>query len=293
MGSSSESIHAAGSDYLTTSQRELCILGAGALATTSILLRSQKRGLKVSPLLGQKLSGNGDILNFAYNTDEVINGVGTETPDPRNPPGPTITGVIDVRDPKSSPNVLDGYVIEEGAIPAAMAPIVQSLFEAIPGKIYPRAGQYKALRHFLSRMQSRVFGPYAAGGSMNRTQTYLVMSHDSSEAIITLTGDKPYLQFTGVGRTERVDKVREVLATASGAIGGTLIDAPFYASNKEQITVHPLGGTIMSSDGTGRRGAVDHMGRLFVGEGTEVHHGLMCVDAAVIPTALGKLCVFW
>ncbi|KAJ4358337.1 uncharacterized protein N0V89_002919 [Didymosphaeria variabile] len=113
------------------------------------------------------------------------------------------------------------------------------------------------------------------------------MSHDSNEAILTMTGDKPYLQFTGVGRTQRVKNVREVLKTASSAIGGTLIDAPFYASNKEQITVHPLGGAIMSSDGTGRRGAVDHMGRIFVGEGAEVHHGLLCVDAAVIPTALG------
>lgn len=57
---------------------------------------------------------------------------------------------------------------------------------------------------------------------------------------------------------------------------------------KDQLTVHPLGGTIMSLDGSGRRGAVDHMGRLFTGEGTEVHRGIVCVDAAVIPTALGK-----
>jgi len=44
----------------------------------------------------------------------------------------------------------------------------------------------------------------------------------------------------------------------------------------------------MSFDGTGRHGAVDHMGRVFTGEGSELHHGLLCVDAAVIPTALGK-----
>jgi hypothetical protein len=69
---------------------------------------------------------------------------------------------------------------------------------------------------------------------------------------------------------------------------GTLIDAPFWASNKEQITVHPLGGTIMSSDGAGRNGAVDHMGRVYVGEKTKVHHGLLCFDAAVILTVLGE-----
>ncbi|KAF1960770.1 FAD/NAD(P)-binding domain-containing protein [Byssothecium circinans] len=276
------------SNLMWVRAKEFCFLGAGALGTTSILLRSQKRGLKASQMLGQKLSGNGDILNFAYNTDEIINGIGTETPNPKNPPGPTITGVIDARNPKTSPNVLDGYVIEEGAIPAALAPLLQGLFEAMPGKVFPPPGQYNALRHFLSRTKSRVFGPYAKGGSVNRTQTYLVMSYDSNEAILSLTGDKPYLQFVGVGTTERVTKIRDALATASGKIGGTLIDAPFYADrDKEQITVHPLGGAVMSYDGTGKHGAVNHMGRVFTGDGPETHDGLVCVDASVIPTALG------
>jgi hypothetical protein len=56
---------------------------------------------------------------------------------------------------------------------------------------------------------------------------------------------------------------------------------------REQLTVHPLGGAIMSSDGTGRQGAVNHMGRLFNGQGAGVHKGIICVDAAVIPTSLG------
>jgi hypothetical protein len=43
----------------------------------------------------------------------------------------------------------------------------------------------------------------------------------------------------------------------------------------------------MSLDGTGRSGAVNHMGRLFTGQGSEVHEGIVCVDAAVIPTSLG------
>lgn len=55
---------------------------------------------------------------------------------------------------------------------------------------------------------------------------------------------------------------------------------------RTQLTVHPLGGAPMSSDGTGRHGAVDHMGRVFTGEDSQVHHRLLCVDAAVIPTAI-------
>jgi hypothetical protein len=45
-------------------QSEFCFLGAGALGTTGILLRSKKRGLQISPLVGRNLSGNGDLLVF-------------------------------------------------------------------------------------------------------------------------------------------------------------------------------------------------------------------------------------
>lgn len=178
------------------------------------------------------MSGNGDILSFAYNTDDIVNGIGIENPDPSNPPGPTITGVIDARNPETSPNVLDGYVVEEGAIPAALAPLVQVMFEATPGKVLPNPLQFDAWRHFWSRTKSRLLGPYASGGSVERTQTYLIMSHDSNEGILALSGDKPSLQFLGVGTTERVGTLREVMARATNEIGGTLVDEPFYAGKK-------------------------------------------------------------
>ncbi|KAJ7177844.1 hypothetical protein C8R46DRAFT_1212580 [Mycena filopes] len=221
--------------------KELCFLGAGALGTTEILLRSKAHGLKTSRFVGQKLSGNGDILSFGYDTDEIVNGIGSEHPPADAPCGPTITGVIDNRGPHTSPNVLDGYVIEEGAIPQALAPVIQAMLEVLPGKEHPDPfTAAERLRHLLSRTKSRFLGPYAKGGSVNRMQTYLIMSHDSNEAIITLENDKPYLQFLGVGRTEHVKKLNEVLANATKAIGGTVINSPFFAAfgQKEEITVH-------------------------------------------------------
>ncbi|KAJ7248149.1 hypothetical protein B0H12DRAFT_727764 [Mycena haematopus] len=267
--------------------KELCFLGAGALGTTEILLRSKAHGLKTSRFVGQKLSGNGDILSFGYNTDEIVNGIGNEHPSTSTPPGPTITGVIDCR---TSPNALDGYVIEEGAIPQALAPIIQAMLDVLPEKEYPDPfTATERLRHLFSATKSRFLGPYSEGGSVNRMQTYLIMSHDSNEAIITLQNDKPYLQFLGVGRTEHVKKLNQVLANATKAIGGTLVNSPFHAAfhQEEEITVHALGGAIMSSDGTGRNGATNHFGQLFKGEGREVYEGLICVDGSVIPSALG------
>lgn len=45
-------------------QKEFCFLGAGALGTTEILLRSKEHGLRLSPALGRNMSGNGDLLVF-------------------------------------------------------------------------------------------------------------------------------------------------------------------------------------------------------------------------------------
>jgi hypothetical protein len=166
------------------------------------------------------------MLSFAYNTDNIVNGVGRENPDPAHPPGPTITGIIDNRNTK---NVLDGYVIEEGVIPGALAPLVQTILAATPCKVYPVIEPHRLVRSIWSMMLSRMFGPYVKGGSVDRTMTYLLMSHDSNEGILSLQGNRPLLQFIGVGRTARVTRLRETMKTIAGAIGGTLVDGPFAA----------------------------------------------------------------
>ena len=125
--------------------------------------------------------------------------------------------------------MLDGYVIEEGAIPSSLAPVLQTLLESLPGKKHGVYGVKERLRHLQSRTEALLFGPYSPGSSVNRTQTYLIMSHDSNEAILKLQNDHPYLQFLGVGRTERVKELNDTLVKASEAIGGTLIPSPFYA----------------------------------------------------------------
>lgn len=184
-------------------------------------------------MVGQKLSGNGDMLSFGYNTDEVVNGIGKEVAPDQGPCGPTITGMIDNRGVETSPNVLDSHVIQEGAVPEALAPLVQPVLEALPGKRYPEPFDFKTkVRHFVSRMKTRLQGPYAKKSSVNRMQTYLVMSHDSNEGILSLQHDKPNLQFVGVGRSEHVQKLNETLRKATNAVGGTLIGSPFFAGER-------------------------------------------------------------
>lgn len=158
--------------------------------------------------------------------------MGRENPKPERPVGPTITGVIDCRD---QTNPLDGFVIEEGAVPAALVAGLQGLLATMPGKIHPKnIGLLEQIRKKVSAIESTVTGPYTPHGSIERTQIYLIMSHDSNQAILTLEHDRPVLKFIGVGRSDHAKHLNDILAKATTAVGGTYINSPFFAALGEQ-----------------------------------------------------------
>ncbi|CAK7267297.1 hypothetical protein SEPCBS119000_002470 [Sporothrix epigloea] len=274
-------------DLMWVHAREAVFLGAGAIGTTEILLRSKALGaLTLSDRVGQNMSGNGDVLAFGYNTAYETNAVGREHPSPYQPVGPTITGIIDNRLGHESP--LDGYVIEEGVVPHALAAFVQATLGVLPeSEALQRKGIANRAKVLLARWGSRLLGSLSQSGALRRTQTYLVMSHDSNEATLALVNDKPVLEFLGVGRSDHVKHINSMLAKATLAVGGKYVENVFSALMKQQVTAHPVGGVSMASDNTGRSGAADHLGRLFTGSGPEVHSGLIVADGAAIPASLG------
>jgi cholesterol oxidase len=137
---------------------DIVMLGAGALGSTEILLRSKARGLPLSDRVGRSFSGNGDVLAMGYDshwrTDDVDApesspplpiygiGAGSNTLQPQQMPGPCITGVIDLRREK---NPRDGLVIEEGVIPGAIAslmpPVLFAASAMLGGETQYGAGQ--------------------------------------------------------------------------------------------------------------------------------------------------------
>ncbi|KAI1754572.1 glucose-methanol-choline oxidoreductase [Xylaria castorea] len=272
-------------DLMWIHAKEAVFLGAGAIGTTEILLRSKRMGLKMSDKIGQNMSGNGDMLAFGYNTDHEVNAVGRQFPSAYHPIGPCITGIIDNR--KGHVNPLDGYVIEEGAIPGAFAPFMQALLEFMPGNIETEGESlYQRVQANIARAGSLFLGPYFRRGAIERTQVYLIMSHDSNQAYLTLKEDKPVLEFIGVGRSDHVKYLNRVLEKATRAVGGTFVQNPFYSlMSQQQITVHPIGGAYMANDGN--TGVTNHAGEVFTGDGKETHDGLIVTDGAIIPASLG------
>ncbi len=107
-----------------------------------------------------------------------MNSIGKPFPSPYHPIGPCITGMIDNRG--GHPNPEDGYVIEEGTIPKALAPFMQAMLELMPGTVEPKNDTtVDKLKANLARAGTVFLGPYFRKGAIEKTQVYLIMSHDS------------------------------------------------------------------------------------------------------------------
>jgi len=149
-------------------------------------------------------------------------------------------------------------VIEEGTVPLALARFYEAMLELMPQKTPPTGeNTLKKVQSLLARQGSKFLGPYFSKSSTEKTQVYLIMSHDSmftryiyvpstnkvigNQAILTLQNDKPMLKFSGVGNSEHVKQLDALLANATTAIGGTYEGSPFYAAfGQQEITVHAM-----------------------------------------------------
>jgi len=266
---------------------DIVVLAAGTLGSTEILLRSAAKGLPLSSRLGHNFTGNGDVLGFGYNCEEPIDGIGFghHRKEGREPVGPCITGIIDIRD---QPKVRDGMVIEEGSIPGPLAHLIPLALGAAADLVGKPAhvGVLEWARATLRRAESLLLGPYH--GAVRNTQTYLVMSHDDGAGRMLLEEDRPRIEWPGVGDQPVFKTANDRLAAATVPLGGTYVENPTWTelTNHNLITVHPLGGCVMGADAA--QGVVNHKGQVFSGnQGGAFYEGLYVSDGSVIPCPLG------
>ncbi len=265
---------------------DIVILGAGTLGSTEILLRSAERGLRLSSRLGERFTGNGDVLAFSYNGEARIDGVGwgASPPECLPPTGPTITGVIDLR---GTADVKDGMVIEEGAIPGAAGGILPQAWadaSAMLG-VNTERGLADRVREREREIESLLRGPHV--GADRNTQTYLVMTHDKGNGKLRLVNDRLLVDWPGAGTEPIFERVQRNLIAATRPIGGTYLPNPIWAKvmGHSLITVHPLGGCPMGADVD--HGVVNHQGKVLNADGGFPYEGLYVADGSVIPVPLG------
>jgi cholesterol oxidase len=269
---------------------DVVVLSAGTLGSTEILLRSREAGLAVSDQLGERFTGNGDVLAFAYNNNMPVNGIGVGEPPvaETGPVGPCITGLIDLR---NTDEFEDGMVIEEGSIPAGMAPVLPAIMAASAAAIGQDMdkGVLDAVEERAREQQSLLLGAYQ--GAVHRTQTYLVMSHDDGKGRIALDEGRLKVDWPDVSGQAVFKAIEKNLKRATKATGGTYVRNPLSETmlGRNLISVHPLGGCGMGQDRA--RGVVNHKCQVFdaqEGAGADaVHEGLYVCDGSVVPRPLG------
>jgi cholesterol oxidase len=269
------------------------ILSAGSLNTTEILLRSEARGLSVSPALGTRFNGNGDFFGLAYNGDYETDVLGypyRQAPAAGDSPapGPNIVGIIRYNGglPESQ-----RIAIEDFSFPNAYLAGAKAIFGAIRGQDTVTGNEDAQRARFL-----RDLDPTAAAhdpnGAMNHSMLYLVMGQDNARG--TILFDAPWYESDGrihvswdrAGQQQIFTRMNEELRRNARALRGSFISNPTWSIFHlgHLITAHPLGGCPMGEDYL--QGSVDVYGRVYAGDGS-VHKGLYVTDGSVMPSALG------
>ncbi len=266
------------------------ILAAGSINSTEILMRSQMRGLKLSPAIGTAFGGNGDFFGLAYNGDHRTNvlGFGTNTASQRTAraPGPTIVSILRYRGRRLE----ERFAIEDLSFPSAYVEAAKAAFPFLQRQDTD-AGDEAAERTRILR-DLNPFGGGEADGALNHTMLYLCMGFDDARGFMEF--DAPWFERDGrlrvvwrnAGGQPVFARINEELRRHARAQGASFIENPLWSMFDIQhlITAHPLGGCPMGEDYM--QGAVDEYGRVFSGDGS-VHEGLYVADGAIIPTALG------
>jgi cholesterol oxidase len=279
-----------GSETAAAVTAKIVILAAGSLGSTEILLRSAAGGLALSPRLGERFSANGDALAIGYNNSIPVNGVGVGYPPKAETPpvGPAVAGLIDLRD---APNLDDGLVIVEAAVPSSMGPIMP--LSLAPGSLFLGTDMSDGtlsdeLDEAGRALESLVCGAYS--GAVHNTQTFLAVGHDAAGGRMHLENDRLEVSWPGAADQPVYGRIEETFKRAVGATGGTYIPNPFSARllGGNILTVHPLGGCGMGRDR--ETGVVNHRLQVFDGASASadgVHEGLYVCDGSVTPRSLG------
>lgn len=280
------------------------IVAAGSLGSTEILLRSRSSALPLSPRLGQQFSSNGDMLATVFNQHDDVNAVADENSQPdKRRIGPTITGIIDLRD-NDNP-----ILIQEMAVPGAL----RRVYEEMVTTTNSLAELMEVDRQAHGQGQPQI-DPYSVSADkINRTAIYAIMGDDGSQGSLELVNGDTQNELEGDGCLKVQwsglsdhplfpDQISalENLVERSGA-GGKAQPNPAWrslpesmadllgGSNGPLLTVHPLGGCAMGNNFND--GVVDQFGRVFDLRDTRstshVHDNLVVLDGAIIPGALG------
>ncbi len=278
-------------DEFTLKARNV-ILAAGSLGTPEILLRSEMRGLSLSPKVGTQFSGNGDFFALAYNADSQLNTMGFGSKPTHkwakrgNAPGPSIVGAI--RYGGAGTPLEKRITVEDFSFPSSYVSAAMIALDAFAkgGEDTDFGDEQQELQR---RLRNNPFSPFNEDhAALNHTMLYLIMGHDDAKGRLHLRHEKGNVEidWDDAGRQQVFNLINEEIRRHARALGATFVTNPLWSitPTRNLITAHPLGGCPLGDDY--QHGATDEFGRVFASDGA-IHEGLFVADGSLISTALG------
>ncbi len=259
------------------------ILSAGTMGTTYLLLKNRSAFPHLSPMLGQRFGGNGDLLTFARHCQQ-------DGPDGTRVPrvldsahAPVITSAIRM------PDEIDGagpgkrgFYLEDAGQPEFVSWMLQlldaphSVFHDLP-KLIRLGGNF--LKHKDTDIGAEITEVLGDCAESSAFLPLLGMGRDVPEGIMRLEDGGLQIDWKKNGASkEYFERVRDVSEKMCDELGGTFLDNPIWLLSRV-VTVHALGGAPMGRDD--REGVVDPYGRVYN------YPGLHIADGSVMPGPVG------
>ncbi|MEJ3744440.1 GMC oxidoreductase [Actinomycetes bacterium KLBMP 9797] len=254
------------------------VLAAGAFGSSYLLLRNRAALPGVSEVLGNRFSGNGDLIGFLIG---ARNSAGPRRIESSR--GPVITSAIRVGDAVDGGDATGrGFYIEDAGYPV----FVEWLAEAARQHSNTgRAARFALLRLWawltrsstanVSAMLAALVGPgRLAEGSL----PLLGMGRDVPDGVLRLRGDQLDVRWRAETSAEYLRRLRGTMRAIAGELGARYVDNPLWWMRR-LITVHPLGGAPMGRHSG--EGVCDAYGQVFG------FPGLHVLDGALLPGPVG------
>jgi cholesterol oxidase len=252
------------------------IVSAGTLGSNEILLRSRdvtKTLPKLSPRLGMGYSGNGDFLGNIQNAAQSLQPWA----------GPDVTSVMWFFDREP------GFALATPTFNRPVMEVLASLGQPPPNAIARMfAGMlYRKLPKLLpwalrkGLLSKPIKLKQKGAGPADRMTTVFAIGQDNANGRVVLRDGKLDVLWD-YERENRglIERQQQAMAALAGRYGGTYANLATWDLFRRNLTVHNLGGCVLSR--SAEQGVVGIDGQV------HGHEGLYVADGSVIPTAIGS-----
>ncbi len=254
------------------------ILSAGALGSTYLLMRNRAAFPGLSPALGSRFTGNGDLLTLAIKPTHSLKGRRVARPI-EGGVGPSITVAI----PFPAADDAGEFYLEDAGYPDLLNWMMQTTGMAGALWRWRHIGWRLLLGHLRGRAETDLSAELAALlGSAELSAGMLPllgMGRDVADGQMHLREGKLDIDWRIDRSAPYFRRVRGEMERFAKALGATFADNPMWHVGRRVVTVHPLGGCPMGRDQ--REGVVDAYGKVFG------YPGLYVADGSVMPGAIG------